>query len=364
MKRFHFPILPSVLCRLRPLVLFGALAFSLFGGTLFAQSGIPKDIEADADIRQGIRDLEQGNFFQAITLLEKGLSRLSKHEKGVLSLALAYGKTGQPEKALRSYQNLLNITGRKDVALCGMANAQILLGKYDEALKSAQTARTFNPQNPEVFQLEGMAYLRLDRLPEAFLATRHTLELSPTNENALKTLTEIAFRQSSLAWSEPPPPGPSKSRATPPAISNSGDTLITDCLGIIEEYLKRPDAANREIWTETVQNLKEAADYTAERRSAPKGIISGKVTPARLLNTPRPLYTDAARDHKTRGTVRLTLFVNSKGKVAFVTWLNQLPHGLTDSAIQAVQKAEFQPAMRDGKPVPTTVRFEINFDRQ
>jgi periplasmic protein TonB len=82
-----------------------------------------------------------------------------------------------------------------------------------------------------------------------------------------------------------------------------------------------------------------------------------------LLNQPRPLYTEQARQHKIEGIVRVRVLVSPEGKVQQVVLVNPLPDGLNEQAIQAAYQMRFKPAMKNGQPVAywvTNVVIEFN----
>lgn len=82
-----------------------------------------------------------------------------------------------------------------------------------------------------------------------------------------------------------------------------------------------------------------------------------------LLNQPRPLFTEEARQHKIQGVVRVRILVDAKGRVAEVVVTRGLPDGLNEQAILAAYQMRFTPAMRNGQPVSywlSNVEVEFN----
>jgi Gram-negative bacterial TonB protein C-terminal len=53
----------------------------------------------------------------------------------------------------------------------------------------------------------------------------------------------------------------------------------------------------------------------------------------------------------------------STGEVKVVHVLKRLPHGLTEQALQAAKRIEFEPALLDGVPVSQTIRVDYSFNR-
>jgi TonB family protein len=81
----------------------------------------------------------------------------------------------------------------------------------------------------------------------------------------------------------------------------------------------------------------------------------------RCTSCPSPSYSDAARAAKFQGTVLLSIVVTTEGKATAIYVLKGAPFGLTTKAIEAVQDWRFEPALKDGKPVPVRVQVETTF---
>jgi len=74
-----------------------------------------------------------------------------------------------------------------------------------------------------------------------------------------------------------------------------------------------------------------------------------------------PVYSDAARAAKFQGTVVLSIVVTAEGKAASIYVLKGAPFGLTTKTIEAVQDWRFEPALKDGNPVPVRAQVEVAF---
>ena len=89
--------------------------------------------------------------------------------------------------------------------------------------------------------------------------------------------------------------------------------------------------------------------------------VGGGVSAPRALDTPDPEYSEEARKAKYQGTCVLWLIVGSDGKPRDVKVARALGMGLDEKAIEAVRNWRFQPAMKDGHPVPVMINVEVNF---
>lgn len=83
---------------------------------------------------------------------------------------------------------------------------------------------------------------------------------------------------------------------------------------------------------------------------------------ARILAKPEPSYTESARKFGVVGKVRVRIALMSSGTVSGIAVVAQLPHGLTQEAIEAARKIKFEPAIKDGRPVSQYVTVDYNFN--
>jgi len=82
----------------------------------------------------------------------------------------------------------------------------------------------------------------------------------------------------------------------------------------------------------------------------------------RCTYCPPAEFSEAARTAKFQGTVTLVCVVTPEGRATDIHALNKLPGGLTQKAIEAVQRWEFQPATdSSGNPVAVRQVIEVTF---
>ena len=102
-------------------------------------------------------------------------------------------------------------------------------------------------------------------------------------------------------------------------------------------------------------------DQTADRLPTPDEQVVVDEMPV-LKEMPPPVYSDAARNASVEGTVQVQALVGKDGHVirAIIENAEEFPL-LASSALSAVQKAVFTPAMQNGKPVAVWVKIPIRF---
>lgn len=89
--------------------------------------------------------------------------------------------------------------------------------------------------------------------------------------------------------------------------------------------------------------------------------VGGGVSAPKALYAPDPEYSEEARKAKYQGTVVLWLVVDAAGRPQQIRVQRALGMGLDEKAIEAVKQWKFDPAKKDGQPVPVMINVEVNF---
>jgi TonB family protein len=89
--------------------------------------------------------------------------------------------------------------------------------------------------------------------------------------------------------------------------------------------------------------------------------ITSVSTAPRLKQDVKPEYTKEMIAARVEGVIRAQLLVDIDGKVKEVKILNDLGFGTRERAREAFLQWQFDPAMRDGKPVATWISYSIRF---
>ena len=89
--------------------------------------------------------------------------------------------------------------------------------------------------------------------------------------------------------------------------------------------------------------------------------VGGGVSAPKVIYKLDPEYSTEARQAKYQGTVVLSVIVDADGHTRQVHVARSLGMGLDEKAVEAVRQWRFEPAKKDGRPVPVAVDVEVAF---
>ena len=100
------------------------------------------------------------------------------------------------------------------------------------------------------------------------------------------------------------------------------------------------------------------------RRAEPKP-PSPPIKAVRILEKPRPAYTEQARLLRIEGSVLLEVLFTAAGEVKVLRMVRGLDEGLDRNAVQAARRIRFEPAQLDGRATEAralvTIRFQLAY---
>ncbi len=106
--------------------------------------------------------------------------------------------------------------------------------------------------------------------------------------------------------------------------------------------------------------------YLSTKRGSPTPFqavyrVGGGTSAPRRIHTPDPEYSEIARRAKLQGTLVLWMIISETGGVSALRIVQPLGLGLDEKAVEAVRGWKFEPARREGQPVPVQVNVEVDF---
>ncbi len=168
-----------------------------------------------------------------------------------------------------------------------------------------------------------------------------------------------------------------------------GDTLTQNSIEATMAAVRKFDEHLSERWQDVDGNALELTIYSPDADPATiampgaRGGIGGGVgvgigtgvgigvgpgsaatagtSPPAVVYRADPEYTDQAKAAKWQGTVVLSVTVDETGKATSIKVVRSLGMGLDEKALEAVEKWQFRPGTKGGKPVATQATVEVNF---
>jgi TonB family protein len=100
--------------------------------------------------------------------------------------------------------------------------------------------------------------------------------------------------------------------------------------------------------------------WFAEHVFAP-GAPPAIVRPPEPRHKVDPAYIRSAADQRIEGIVKLAAVIGKDGRVDRIELLSGIDNRLDESAVEALSKWLFEPALRDGAPIEVDAVFEVPF---
>lgn len=88
----------------------------------------------------------------------------------------------------------------------------------------------------------------------------------------------------------------------------------------------------------------------------------GVTASVKIIAKPKATYTEAARANAVQGSVTLKITFLASGQIGSITPVTRLPHGLTEQAIAAARRIQFEPATNNGVAVAKILTFQYGFN--
>ncbi len=136
-------------------------------------------------LRLGLCRRELGQFDLAVAALEAALKEQPRDVKVNFSLAEAYHKAGQLEKAEATYANLAALNPEDATAYYGaVVRMYDEAGRYEKAIEAAKKIIELNPKSEIAVYNLGIMYQKLEKYDEAIKTFQQALTIKPDYDAA------------------------------------------------------------------------------------------------------------------------------------------------------------------------------------
>ena len=191
----------------------------------------------------------------------------------------------------------------------------------------------------------------------------------PTRQRRLLRQLRQLRRQSSdatdaqaAAAAAPPGEGPADAKSQTTTTSQvHSNKLLRDALDNVfaQGFDARMMDAMPEFWKLYYAAAAAKTDYQpADPAVLRQSMVDKK---ARLTSTFEPASNQFAQDHGVAGICLYHVVIGADGKPGEIAVARPIGFGLDENAVDAIRKATFEPAIKDGKPVPVLLNLVVEF---
>ncbi len=136
----------------------------------------------------GIRELDSGNFNEAIQAFKKGIHKNPNDIRLYNNLGIAYELSNNYEEARLSYEKALEINPKNSSTLNNLAGLSLLEGKPNDAFLLYDSAISSDPLYIEPYMNIAQMFIEMHEFFSAEPYIRKVLEIEPGNTEALNFL--------------------------------------------------------------------------------------------------------------------------------------------------------------------------------
>lgn len=298
---------------------------------------------------RGIELYRQGDIKGAIESLQAAVKEQKDDADAWFYLGLSLIDDNDARNARRAYETAVKLRPDFAPARAGIAYAFLLENKFPEAEREAARALKVDASNAEAHYVIGAVELKKNGYAKALAEAEAALQLNRSLAPALLLKTRALLGLSVKETFD-------KDDSTKPI------DRWREAVRSLEHYLKlSPKAAGLEFWREQLEAL-YVFTRRDEKAGAPRTVIPGNEVDkrARILKREYPQYTQEARAAWFEGTITLMVVLGADAQVKNILVLESPGYGLTEGAIEATRRIKFEPAIKDGKPVSTTVIIDYH----
>jgi TonB family protein len=253
--------------------------------------------------------------------------------------------------------------------LLSKAREEFANKEYDDARLTLKQLLRMNQESAEANYLLALVYMQSYLYDLTMKYLNQAVAIQPIFPEAHFLMAKLSYEQHDLKKAgEEIETALQQGRNSAEAYKLKGDVEFSNqqyeaALQAYETVLQFPadkltevDVKEVERRRKYVREMIESQKHFAEV-SAGNEDVDQKPVP---INNPRPNYTEAARQKKINGSIRVAARIDEEGKVTDAVLLSSLGYGLDEAAIDAVRNMKFKPAMKNNQAVPYWMRMRID----
>jgi TonB family protein len=363
--------------------IFVSLAALGYAQNAYAQESSPQVSE---EVSRALSLYKAGDIRSAVNVLRERVKAKADdadawHYLGVISM-----KSGDLKSAVQSFQMAVKLRPNFAMSHTGLAYAFLSSNNHKDAKREAEQVLKLNKQSDEAHYIISDIALKEGDYRKALDEADAALEIEPRFKAAMDVKQKalfVVFMSAVYPFREETQASGKKAIMALQIMTGFccidlnqsniqvGDALQSRRLGeaaeVFEKSIKRtpnfPEAAG---WRETLESLKFWRDYFDPEQHAGSGTSKqfdpkSVTTSARITSKPAPRFSKEDIKGLEQAKVVLRALITEDGEVKHIMVMRSLGYELTRRAIEVARQARFEPAKRDGVPVPVITLIEYDF---
>ncbi|MGD0802022.1 MAG: energy transducer TonB [Terracidiphilus sp.] len=337
-----------------------ALKQLLVGKELYLRGGYQSDLLSFDEHGRLIGHSPQGSYTLSAIQIDK--ARLTKHKVELEGARYGLHFVGQlanedPSTAF----DRVRITPRKKVVRITIDREIVVKAKKEKAAKPAkEKGKKGKKGKAAVVNTTAAPETAAPEEPQAQTAKPEApqTQAAPTQGPELSEADQLKASIAAAPAAERPADAKSVTTTFSPAHATQ---VLRDALDQIfaQGLDERMMAAMPDFWKLYYQAVADKVDY---RPKDPAILRQGMVDKkARLLSITVPDSNEFAQANSVAGMAQYHVVVGPDGKVSEVAVSRPIGFGLDENAEAAIRKAQFEPAIKDGQPVPVLLNLDVPF---
>jgi TonB family protein len=313
----------------------------LFAATLFANSF------AQNQPTKGIELFKSGNFVSAVQELKNFVKNNPNSFEGNYYLGYSFLRLEKLKDAKNYFKKSLTISSEDFNANIGLAYTLTLQNKPDEAFPFVNKAILIDSNVAQAYYILGYAHFRKGNFDSAILNEDKAIKLNDKFASAYLIKAQAILNDDSIK----------------PVLGSKEKSKYQLAIESMSKFLElSPNTLSDSYWVKQKETLQFFKSYFDNKKSDEELKLEGiTVTRIKIINQPRALYTDSARNSGISGSIKLLVQFREDGKVGFIFVLKSLGRGLDENALEAASNITFVPTKHNDKPVSAVRIIEYHF---
>jgi len=299
------------------------------------------------ELKNAVQLIQENRCEDALKILVELTQKDPNDSRAWFYLGVASVKTMRVKVGANALRKSIDLDSSFAPAHTVLSDALLQLGALPEAAREAEQASQLDPIAPEPYYQLAFARFRQgsmeDTVHYAELASSTKPDFAPAY--LLKAQALIGLYR---------------------IIGSSADEVLKEKIvsryrqaaDTLAKYIELvPESEDRSLWTQEIEVLRNFS-FTDNSTLTTREVD----TKVRIIAKPEPMYSEEARRYQVVGRVTLRATFDVDGTINNVLVVQALPCGLTEKAMKAAQKIQFNPATSKGVSVPTIMQLEYNFN--